>query len=83
MVLFTKMEPNWLINTNKWPRGMNQTSFELFDNFSKLLPPCEGICAAQKSGFFANVAPGLSHDAQINTKNLPKYVKWTFHKMLD
>ena len=54
---------------------MNQTSFELFDNFSKLLPPCEGICAAQKSGFFANVAPGLSHDAQMNTKNLPKYVE--------
>ena len=55
-------ESNRLVNTNKWPKGMNQTSTELPDNFTKWPSLCgpKMIQLKQKFRFFANFASCLS-----------------------
>ena len=40
MAFLIKAKSNRIINSNKLPKGMDQISHALSDNFSKLPPPC-------------------------------------------
>ena len=62
------------LNTNKWPRGMNQTSTKLSENFSKLPPLCGGS-VGPPNGLIG--APCLSPYEQLNCENWPKCMKLT------